>query len=107
MAERSYGEWRSMAEAPRDGSRVLVMLRASEQGPAEVDVARWGKLKPGGECWMAADSEHDCPVAYADGELAGWMPLPSPAPGLRATDVSVLEEWRKRVAGRETGGSGI
>ena len=54
MAQNSYGEWRSMAEAPRDGTRVLVMLRASEQGPAEVDVARWGRAKSRGECWMAA-----------------------------------------------------
>ena len=36
----SYGEWQSVKFAPRDGTRVLVAIRETEQGPAEVDVAR-------------------------------------------------------------------
>jgi len=33
--------WRQMASAPKDGSRILVTIRPSEQGPAEVDLAYW------------------------------------------------------------------
>jgi len=35
------GEWRSMESAPKDGTAVLASVRASEQGPAEIDVVRW------------------------------------------------------------------
>ena len=35
--------WWHMTNAPRDGSRILVTVRSSEQGPAEVDVAYWAK----------------------------------------------------------------
>jgi hypothetical protein len=97
MDESSYGEWQDMAEAPHDGSRVLVMIRASEQGPAEVDVARWGRAHGSGEeCWIAADSDHACPIVYSDSDLEGWMALPTPLPKLRrgAKDI-------------ETSGSGI
>jgi hypothetical protein len=31
--------WRQMTTAPKDGSRILVTIRPSEQGPAEVDLA--------------------------------------------------------------------
>ena len=37
------GEWKPMASAPKDGTLVLVAIRESEQGPAQVDVARWTK----------------------------------------------------------------
>jgi hypothetical protein len=92
----AYGEWQELASAPRDGTRVLVMIRASEQGPAEVDVARWARPDRSQEaCWIAADSDHDCAIVYADSDLEGWMALPSPMPRLRgATDI-------------ETSGSGI
>jgi len=30
--------WRNMRTAPRDGSRILVTIRASEQGPGAVDL---------------------------------------------------------------------
>ena len=36
-------QWRNMASAPRDGSRILVTVRSSEQGPAEVDMAYWSR----------------------------------------------------------------
>lgn len=70
--------WRHMRGAPRDGSRVLVTIRASEQGAAEVDVAYWARADQFGmEGWRAADSHPGNVVAYADPELKCWMPLPS------------------------------
>jgi hypothetical protein len=78
-------DWQPMETAPRDGTRVLVALRASEQGPAEVDVARWARPARAAEpCWIASDSSPDNPVFYADGDLAFWMPLPTPLPKLRS-----------------------
>ena len=35
--------WRNMLSAPRDGSRILVTIRASEQGPGAVDLVYWSK----------------------------------------------------------------
>ena len=70
--------WRKMASAPRDGSRVLVTVRASEQGPAEVDVAYWARRDQfGDEGWRAGDSNPGCVIGYAEPELKCWMPLPS------------------------------
>lgn len=69
--------WRPMASAPKDGSRILVTVRPSEQGPAEVDVAYWAKADQYGiEGWRAADSHPGQIFAYADPELKCWMPLP-------------------------------
>ncbi len=77
-------EWRPIASAPKDGTRVLAVVRATEQGPAEVDVVRWGRPTPHGEeCWVASDSNHDCVIVYAETELVFWMPLPSTLPKLR------------------------
>jgi len=70
--------WRHMTAAPRDGSRILVTVRSSEQGPAEVDVAYWARADQFGmEGWRAADSHPGQVIAYADTELKCWMPLPS------------------------------
>lgn len=70
--------WRHMSGAPRDGSRILVTVRSSEQGPAEVDVAYWARADQFGiEGWRAADSHPGQIIAYADPELKCWMPLPS------------------------------
>ena len=33
--------WRHMRNAPRDGSRILVTIRPTEQGPGAVDLAYW------------------------------------------------------------------
>jgi hypothetical protein len=89
MSESDFGVWQPMANAPRDGTRVLVAIRASEQGPAEVDVARWGRAEPAGEeCWVASDSDHECIITYAEGELTSWMPLPTTLPKLRSARVS-------------------
>lgn len=73
--------WRHMASGPRDGSRILVTIRPSEQGPAEVDVAYWARADQfGDEGWRAADSYPGHVVAYAEPELKCWMPLPAASP---------------------------
>lgn len=75
--ERPTG-WRHMESAPKDGSRILVTVRSSEQGPAEVDVAYWARADQFGmEGWRSADSHPGQIFAYAEPELKCWMPLPS------------------------------
>jgi hypothetical protein len=77
--------WRSMDSAPRDGTRILVALTASEQGPAEVDMVRWARPERNAEeCWLATDSDAGSPVVYSSSDLSSWMPLPSPMPRLRS-----------------------
>ncbi|WP_421726347.1 hypothetical protein [Bauldia sp.] len=82
MNQPDTADWQPMATAPRDGSRILVTIRASEQGPAEVDVVRWARaahaVEPG---WVATDSDAIAPVTYTAGELASWMPLPTALSG--------------------------
>lgn len=76
MASESDG-WRAMTDAPRDGTRILVTVRSTEQGPAEVDVAYWAKAdQSGSEGWRAADSRPGQVFIYAEPELLCWMPLP-------------------------------
>ena len=78
MSDTERTEWRSMRTAPKDGTRVLVTVRASEQGAAEVDVVKWAKPDRDAEPrWIATDSDPEARVVYAEGELAAWMPLPS------------------------------
>ena len=70
--------WRHMSNAPKDGSRILVTVHSSEQGPAEVDVAFWSRADQFGiEGWRAADSHPGQVIGYADPELKCWMPLPT------------------------------
>ena len=70
--------WRHMASAPKGSSRILVTVRSSEQGPAEVDVAYWSHGdRFGAEGWRASDSAPGCIIEYAEPELKCWMPLPS------------------------------
>ena len=109
MNEADFGQWQPMDNAPKNGTRVLVEVRASEQGPAEVDVARWAKADRSGEgSWVAADSDPGCVITYAEVELLGWMPLPTPLPKLRSAGA---QEGRSRPARDpavdEIGGSGI
>lgn len=74
-----------MASAPRDGTVVLARLRATEQGPAEVDAVRWSKSARTGEGgWVANDSDPFARVVYSDVELSSWMPLPTQMPDLRS-----------------------
>lgn len=89
MNDPDFAEWKPIASAPKDGTRVLVAVRASEQGPAEVDVVRWAKPEPSAEeGWIATDSDPAARVVYADAELTRWMPLPTPLPQLRSTRVA-------------------
>jgi hypothetical protein len=109
VSDTGFGEWREMASAPKDGSRILVEIRASEQGPAEVDLVRWGKPDRSQEpCWISADSDPGALIIYPETEVTGWMPLPSPLPRLRAAagakDRSAASEG---PAEDEIGGSGI
>ena len=107
MAQQQFGDWQQMRHVPRDGTRVLVAIRATEQGPAEVDVARWARADRAGDlCWVSADSAPDCPIGYEDAELVAWMPLPGAMPRLRAgLAASGLPEPPPRED--EGGGSGI
>lgn len=74
--------WRHMKSAPKDGTRVLVTVKASEQGPADVDVAYWARADQFGiEGWRSADSHPGQIVGYADPELRCWMPMPSAGQG--------------------------
>ena len=85
MAETDLGDWQPIESAPRDGSRILVVIRPSEQGPGEVDVARWARpLRTTEKCWIAADSDVACQIVYADSEVLFWMPMPSHAPPTRS-----------------------
>ena len=70
--------WAPMATAPRDGTPVLARLRATEQGPAEMDTVRWARsARSGEESWVANDSDPFARVVYAENELSGWLPLPT------------------------------
>jgi len=96
--------WRHMSSAPKDGSRILVTVRPSEQGPAEVDVAYWARSDQFGiEGWRAADSHPGQIVGYADPELKCWMPLPT---ANQDVDAGLPEPWAGEDA-EELYGSGI
>ena len=67
-----------METAPRDGTLVKVWLKASEQGPAQMDVVRWAKSPHSGEgAWLASDSDQMARVIYSDADLECWVPLPT------------------------------
>ena len=107
MSNTDFGEWRPMASAPKDGTLMLAAIRASEQGPAEVDVVRWARAAPGGEkCWIAANSDPNCVIVYAEIELTHWMPLPSLLPKLSDRQTAGRRE-PGRFDAEEMGGSGI
>ncbi|CAD7045832.1 holo-[acyl-carrier-protein] synthase [Pseudorhizobium endolithicum] len=72
------GRWRQMRTAPRDGSRILVTIRPSEQGAGAVDLVYWSKGDQyGGEAWRSSDSAPGAIIEYAEPELKCWMPLPA------------------------------
>jgi hypothetical protein len=78
-------KWAPMKTAPRDGTLVLARIRASEQGPSEVDAVRFSiSARSGEESWVANDSDPFARVSYGEEELAGWMPLPTQMPRLRS-----------------------
>jgi hypothetical protein len=67
--------------APRDGTLVLVWLKASEQGPAQKDVVRWARsAQSGAGAWVARDSDQVARVFYSDADLQCWVPLPTQRP---------------------------
>jgi hypothetical protein len=99
--------WRHMASAPKDGSRILVTVRPSEQGPAEVDVAYWARADQFGiEGWRAADSHPGQVVAYAEPELKCWMPLPRANAAEGAIVADMPAPWEGEDA-EQLDGSGI
>src|SRR5689334_20638293 len=73
-----------MESAPRDGTLVKVWLKASEQGPAQMDVVRWAESARSGEgAWLASDSDQFARVFYSDADLECWVPLPTQVPAGR------------------------
>ncbi|MBX5188281.1 hypothetical protein HJB86_05045 [Rhizobium sp. NZLR3b] len=95
--------WRDMASAPKDGSRILVTIRQSEQGPAEVDLAYWSNGDHfGTEGWRASDSSPGRIIEYAAPELKCWMPMPS----ANLNRTSMPAPWEGEDA-QQLDGSGI
>jgi len=81
MSSVETAQWQPMATAPKDGTRIIVVTRATEQGPSDVDVVRWAKPKSHSEfCWVSTDSGQDFVVIYDEWEVANWMALPSWSP---------------------------
>ena len=110
MREPDFGQWRDMASAPKDGTKVLVEIRATEQGPAEVDMVRWARPERAAEpVWISADSDPAMPIIYSEAELWCWMPLPTPLPKLRSVKIASGRTKTGRIddEGGEVGGSGI
>lgn len=97
------GRWRHMRTAPMDGSRILVTIRPSEQGPGTVDLVYWSKGDQfGAEAWRSSDSAPGRIVEYAEPELKCWMPMPS-----ANVDQTILPvAWEGRDE-EELDGSGI
>jgi hypothetical protein len=98
-----------MATAPRDGTLVLVAIRASEQGAGEFDAVRWARsARSGEEGWVAADSDPYARVAYAESELSYWLPLPTQLPELRSARIRErAAEPAETPASDEADGSAI
>ena len=89
MGQANATKWAAMASAPRDGTLVLARIRATEQGPAEVDMVRWARsARSGEENWVANDSDPFARVVYAEAELSSWMPLPGQLPKLRSARIA-------------------
>ncbi len=99
-------EWQPMSSAPKDGSRILVVIRAGEQGPADVDVVRWVTPKRNADpCWTSTDSTHDCTIVYEDWEASFWMALPTSLPPVKTA--GLIARLPVIPSGDEIGGSGI
>jgi hypothetical protein len=95
--------WRHMQTAPRDGSRILVTIRPSEQGPGTVDLAFWSNGDQyGAEAWRSSDSAPGRIIEYAEPELKCWMPMPS----ADVDNMTVPPAWEGRSK-LELDGSGI
>lgn len=101
MAE--LDRWRHMRSAPKDGRRILVTIRPSEQGPGTVDLAYWSNGdRYGAEAWRSSDSAPGRIIEYADPELKCWMPMPS----ANLEQMTLPSPWEGKDA-QELDGSGI
>ncbi|WP_274629427.1 hypothetical protein [Arvimicrobium flavum] len=101
-------DWHHMKSAPKDGSRILVTVRPSEQGAAEVDVAYWARADQFGmEGWRAADSYPGHMIGYAEPELKCWMPLPRANAGQDAATIDEMPAPWEGEDVEELHGSGI
>ena len=95
--------WRHMQSAPKDGSRILVTIRPSEQGPAAVDLAYWSNGDQyGGDGWRSSDSSPGRVIEYAEPELKCWMPMPF----ANLDRTTLPSPWEGKDA-EELNGSGI
>ncbi|MNE24946.1 hypothetical protein D3C80_1182580 [compost metagenome] len=91
-----------MRTAPKDGSRILVTIYPSEQGPGAVDLAYWSKsdqFAKGG--WRSSDSAPGLIIGYAQPELKCWMPMPA-----AELDQITVPAWQGQ-SDDELDGSGI
>jgi hypothetical protein len=105
MAKPEFTKWEPMATAPRDGTLVLVSVRASEQGPSELDAVRWAQsARSGDEGWVANDSDPLARFVYSEAELTGWSPLPTQLPELRS---GKPEQSKSDATPDEIDGAGI
>lgn len=69
MSDQETTRWRAMAEAPKDGSRVLIYVRGQIDGEP-VQIARWAPFDYGeAPCWVTDQGE------FFFG-ASGWQPLP-------------------------------
>ncbi|MFN7024335.1 MAG: hypothetical protein ACK4QP_07395 [Pseudorhizobium sp.] len=101
------GRWRQMRSAPKDGSRILVTIRSSEQGPGAVDLVYWAKADPsGGDAWRSSDSAPGAVIEYAEPELKCWMPLPTVGPSANEEPLTRPAAWEGQDE-EELDGSGI
>lgn len=107
MTEDQATGWLALKSADRSGTRILVTVRGSEQGPPEVDTVRWDRPRNAHEhCWVATDSGPDAPVTYEDDDLVAWMPLPTPTMNRGAYSGSAVKPARE-IDFLEQSGSGI
>ena len=105
MDEPDLSKFEPMDTAPRDGTLVLVAVRASEQGPAELDAVRWAQsARSGEEGWVANDSDPFARFVYSEAELTGWSPLPTQMPELRSQPA---EAAKRDQDPKEIDGAGI
>ncbi|MGQ3214929.1 MAG: hypothetical protein ACT6U0_15160 [Shinella sp.] len=95
--------WRPMRTAPRDGSRILVTIRPSEQGPGAVDLVYWSNGdRFGGDAWRSSDSAPGRIIEYTEPELKCWMSLPP----VSVDQISLPPAWEGKDD-KELDGSGI
>ena len=99
--------WRPMRTAPKDGSRILVTIRPSEQGAGAVDLVFWASADAhGGDAWRSSDSAPGRVIEYAEPELKCWMPLPAVEPSTADEPPSRPAAWTGKDEA-ELDGSGI